>query len=278
VFALISLVVCLAAQPLVCETVTPDYAHLDTGRPPTFLSAWALLARTSHASGSPSTPTTCYAASNAPSPAIRGACGTRSKAPKPDEATAGECCPDGCSANNVRPLRAARRHLAGLRKPRLVSGRTACTVIPPGSLILDLAQHALPASLGGRSFSVAVSILHNRRYHRSREGSRCRWPRSGARGLRVFHSHGVGYETCRLGDTRDAALDHLAQTLVGQRSSRCRVGLSSQSRRRVGPVSSRSPGWPQGGSQSHMIAIGRQDGVARLARQPCHTLLHDSLY
>jgi hypothetical protein len=36
VFALISLVVCLAAQPLVCETVTPDYAHLDTGRPPTF--------------------------------------------------------------------------------------------------------------------------------------------------------------------------------------------------------------------------------------------------
>ena len=34
-FALLSLVVCLAAQPLVCETVTPDYTHRDTGAPPT---------------------------------------------------------------------------------------------------------------------------------------------------------------------------------------------------------------------------------------------------
>jgi hypothetical protein len=34
-FALLSLVVCLAAQPLVCETVTPDYVHRDTGEPPT---------------------------------------------------------------------------------------------------------------------------------------------------------------------------------------------------------------------------------------------------
>ena len=33
-FVLLSLVVCLAAQPLVCETVTPDYAHRDTGEPP----------------------------------------------------------------------------------------------------------------------------------------------------------------------------------------------------------------------------------------------------
>jgi hypothetical protein len=35
-FALLSLVVCLAAQPVVCETVTPDYAYSDTGRSPTF--------------------------------------------------------------------------------------------------------------------------------------------------------------------------------------------------------------------------------------------------
>jgi hypothetical protein len=35
-FALLSLVVCLAAQPVVCETVTPDYAYHDTGQPPTF--------------------------------------------------------------------------------------------------------------------------------------------------------------------------------------------------------------------------------------------------
>lgn len=35
-FALLSLVVCLASQPVVCETVTPDYAYSDTGQPPTF--------------------------------------------------------------------------------------------------------------------------------------------------------------------------------------------------------------------------------------------------
>ena len=35
-FALLSLVVCLAAQPIVCETVTPDYGYSDTGRSPTF--------------------------------------------------------------------------------------------------------------------------------------------------------------------------------------------------------------------------------------------------
>ena len=35
-FALVSLVVCLAAQPIVCETVTPDYVSSDTGRSPTF--------------------------------------------------------------------------------------------------------------------------------------------------------------------------------------------------------------------------------------------------
>jgi hypothetical protein len=35
-FGLLSLVVCLAAQPVVCETVTPDYAYLDTGQPATF--------------------------------------------------------------------------------------------------------------------------------------------------------------------------------------------------------------------------------------------------
>lgn len=35
-FALLSLVVCLAGQPAVCETVTPDYVSVDTGQPPTF--------------------------------------------------------------------------------------------------------------------------------------------------------------------------------------------------------------------------------------------------
>lgn len=35
-FALLSLVVCLAAQPIVCETVTPDYVHSETGQSPTF--------------------------------------------------------------------------------------------------------------------------------------------------------------------------------------------------------------------------------------------------
>jgi hypothetical protein len=34
-FALLSLVVCLAAQPVVCETVTPDYVYSETGRSPT---------------------------------------------------------------------------------------------------------------------------------------------------------------------------------------------------------------------------------------------------
>ena len=35
-FALLSLVVCLAGQPDVCETVTPDYVRHDTGQPPSF--------------------------------------------------------------------------------------------------------------------------------------------------------------------------------------------------------------------------------------------------
>jgi hypothetical protein len=35
-FALLSLVVCLAAQPVVCETITPDHVYSDTGRSPTF--------------------------------------------------------------------------------------------------------------------------------------------------------------------------------------------------------------------------------------------------
>ena len=34
-YALLSLVVCLAAHPVVCETVTPDYVHPDTGQAPT---------------------------------------------------------------------------------------------------------------------------------------------------------------------------------------------------------------------------------------------------
>jgi hypothetical protein len=35
-FALLSLVVCLAGSPVVCETVTPDHVRRDTGEPPTF--------------------------------------------------------------------------------------------------------------------------------------------------------------------------------------------------------------------------------------------------
>ena len=35
-FALLSLVVCLASAPGVCETVTPDYVREDTGGPPSF--------------------------------------------------------------------------------------------------------------------------------------------------------------------------------------------------------------------------------------------------
>lgn len=35
-FVLLSLVVCLSSAPAVCHTVTPDYAHADTGQPPTF--------------------------------------------------------------------------------------------------------------------------------------------------------------------------------------------------------------------------------------------------
>lgn len=35
--ALLSLLVCLAAQPHVCETVIPDYARTETGAPVTFM-------------------------------------------------------------------------------------------------------------------------------------------------------------------------------------------------------------------------------------------------
>jgi hypothetical protein len=34
-YAVLSLVVCLAGQPAVCETVIPDLVHPDTGQPPT---------------------------------------------------------------------------------------------------------------------------------------------------------------------------------------------------------------------------------------------------
>jgi hypothetical protein len=35
-FAMLTLVVCLAAKPAVCETVDPGYVHPDTGQSPTF--------------------------------------------------------------------------------------------------------------------------------------------------------------------------------------------------------------------------------------------------
>jgi hypothetical protein len=35
-FALLSLVVCLSSNPVVCQTVLPDYLHPDTLQPPTF--------------------------------------------------------------------------------------------------------------------------------------------------------------------------------------------------------------------------------------------------
>ena len=34
-YALLSLVVCRAGQPAICETVIPGYAHPETGQPPT---------------------------------------------------------------------------------------------------------------------------------------------------------------------------------------------------------------------------------------------------
>jgi hypothetical protein len=34
-FVLLSLVVCLAGQPAICETVIPGYVHPETGQPPT---------------------------------------------------------------------------------------------------------------------------------------------------------------------------------------------------------------------------------------------------
>ncbi len=40
-FALLSLVVCLASAPGVCETVTPDYVREDTGGPPSSSNASA---------------------------------------------------------------------------------------------------------------------------------------------------------------------------------------------------------------------------------------------
>jgi hypothetical protein len=33
-YVLLSLVVCLAGQPAICETVVPDYRHLDSGQQP----------------------------------------------------------------------------------------------------------------------------------------------------------------------------------------------------------------------------------------------------
>jgi hypothetical protein len=41
-FALLSLVVCLASSPVVCETVTPDHVRQDTGQPPTFFECLGL--------------------------------------------------------------------------------------------------------------------------------------------------------------------------------------------------------------------------------------------
>jgi hypothetical protein len=63
-FALLSLVVCLTAQPMVCETVVPDYVHHDTGQSPTFFECLGPAGQTLHVSGSPSTPDIFCAASN----------------------------------------------------------------------------------------------------------------------------------------------------------------------------------------------------------------------
>ena len=83
-FALLSLVVCLAAQPIVCETVTPDYVYSDTGRSPTFFECLGPWARTSRAIGWPRIPATFCAGSNARSLPIRNTSATRWKAPEPD--------------------------------------------------------------------------------------------------------------------------------------------------------------------------------------------------
>jgi hypothetical protein len=41
--ALLSLIVCLAGQPDVCDTVIPGFAHADTGQGPTFFECLGLL-------------------------------------------------------------------------------------------------------------------------------------------------------------------------------------------------------------------------------------------
>ena len=54
-FVLLSLVVCLAGQPAICETVIPDYVHQDTGQSPTLFECLGVGGQASRVSGSTST-------------------------------------------------------------------------------------------------------------------------------------------------------------------------------------------------------------------------------
>ena len=85
-YALLSLVVCLAGEPAICETVTPDYAHPDTGQPPTFFECLGVAVRTLRADGSMSIRAICCTAFSARSPTIRLACAIRSRPQRPEAA------------------------------------------------------------------------------------------------------------------------------------------------------------------------------------------------
>ena len=83
-FALISLMVCLAAQPVVCETVTPDYVYSDMGRSPTFFECLGPVGQDIARHWLARIQATFCAASNARSLPIRSTSATAWKAPEPD--------------------------------------------------------------------------------------------------------------------------------------------------------------------------------------------------
>ena len=83
-FALLSLVVCLAAQPAICETVTPDYVHQDTGERPTLFECLGSEARVSRASGSTSTQDIFWIGTSALPRMMGIACAIRSRLREPE--------------------------------------------------------------------------------------------------------------------------------------------------------------------------------------------------
>jgi hypothetical protein len=84
-YALLSLVVCLAGQPAICETVTPDLVHPDTGQPPTLFECLGVGGQESRAAGWTSTRAIFCVGFSAPARAIPIACasGSKPRAPEP---------------------------------------------------------------------------------------------------------------------------------------------------------------------------------------------------